>query len=1440
MPRSSSSRVQKLFSRWFRPDTSTMEVNKCNVDSRKCEIFICHSPSLEVQNGIAKDLLLHLQKLNISTLCSRNCSIPNEEVINEATVCIVILTRDFANCTLCLEELRLMHQSKIHMIPIFYDVRPSEVRRTEKGVFRLAFEGAEKSMQKEEWKFFLQKTGYLSGWKFSDFRWNSRKLLKAVVQDAIKMVNANVLEVAKHPVGLAEKTEKLQRLLEVGHEGRGARVLGLVGMGGIGKTTLAKEFFNIMRSQFKASCFVDDIKDRVVRAGLEKVQGFLLKDLLQIDNQIHSINQGKFLLRKCLVRAEVIIVLDNIDDFDQLDALQVPEVVHCTSIVLITTRDRRLVECIPNVLIYDMDGLEKHYAKELFCWHAFLMPQPALGFDVLVDKFVTYCNGLPLSLETLGAQVFGETIHIWERILQTIVEIIPGDIDRHLRVSYDALDWSEKQIFLDIASFFIGEDKDMAIRVWDALKWFGSAGVRSLQHKCLVKLEKNKFRMHDQLRDMAAKILEEENFNNPGCRSRLWRPNDVIKVLDEGSGSETVQGLTLVVNAVEDDGIHSFVVPKSKVIRKKGGHLPWSLSSFAPMTELQLLILEDACIEGDFSFLSRKLLCFLGLPVTNLHVLDMSGGKFSHLWSDIQEIPVQLQELNLRGCLYLQGFPKSIKLLTRLEKLVLSHCLSLVAISDEFCDIQALKYLDLSGCENMQALPDNIGNLRNLQYLDLSDCERLEYLPPTIGDLLKLEHLDLKGCTALLEIPESFKKLTEIRYLDFEQCCKLQVEKDIIGGFQNLEFFRALSCKTFYFPSVISCQRCIRKLWVSCSQFTELPEYFGELTSLEELRLWNGHGVRAFPTTLFTKLTQLKKLTIGLFTLLEDLGSSIKHLRKLTLFSILSCRIHCLPMERSDLKNMEFLFIHNCRKLMKLPVGSLSGLVTLSLSGTPQLKLDPEAFPELSAIKKLCIDECVITDGFLKFVFEGFPSLEELELGNLRLPNMLGIGKYPANLQSVSISSCTNIKEFEIVGAFKSLRIKDCPGLRKIIASKFSTKLQTLYLGHCKHLVDVCSIENLHNLEYLNFEGCFDLESIENLEKLNKLTEFHLFLSDKYLVGGTNQEKKKVLMKGTDWLQKFIGNKQPQATHLSAEVNLLTSNLDIHPYFQQIFAHSSSEFKFRLPPTRSMMGTVMICFICQHSKSKNILIGPSGGMKSVLYRPIDLHLVNGANKNQISQYRVYDSGTFLHIGIFTEEYMVMEMLAEESELVLSAGSSDLIYGAWACLLPVSEKHLVGEIISRQINMLKVHKKNDKNYVEREEVEKKKLKDEVQDLMFDMDLHNVYALDIANFIVQRTYMLCNTSIYEEFLGPFSWLKRHQLFFPGINKLPHLNLQLSSSCLKLIEEPATDKYVINYWVCTPEKSTNFKFSKFEFPYEGSYANLLLLERLLKPSQALAGTS
>ncbi|ERN05000.1 hypothetical protein AMTR_s02077p00004360, partial [Amborella trichopoda] len=94
--------------------------------------------------------------------------------------------------------------------------------------------------------------------------------------------------------------------------------------------------------------------------------------------------------------------------------------------------------------------------------------------------------------------------------------------------------------------------------------------------------------------------------------------------------------------------------------------------------------------------------------------------------------------------------------------------------------------------------------------------------------------------------------------------------------------------------------------------------------------------------------------------------------------------------------------------------------------------------------------------------------------------------------------------------------------------------------------------------------------------------------------------------------------------------------------------------------------------------------------------------------------------------------------------------------------------------------------------------------------------------------------------EEFVGPFSWSKQLQLFLPGINKLPHQDLQLSSSSLKPIEEPVTDKYVINYWVCTLERSTNVTFSKFEFPFKGSYANRLLLEKLLKkPSQKSAGT-
>jgi GTPase SAR1 family protein len=67
-----------------------------------------------------------------------------------------------------------------------------------------------------------------------------------------------------------------------------------VGLGGVGKTTLAKEFFNSQRSNYKRSCFLFDIREN----SLTTLQSNLLKDLIQSNEKIRSTDEGKGKLRR--------------------------------------------------------------------------------------------------------------------------------------------------------------------------------------------------------------------------------------------------------------------------------------------------------------------------------------------------------------------------------------------------------------------------------------------------------------------------------------------------------------------------------------------------------------------------------------------------------------------------------------------------------------------------------------------------------------------------------------------------------------------------------------------------------------------------------------------------------------------------------------------------------------------------------------------------------------------------------------------------------------------------------------------------------------------------------------------------------------------------------------------------------------------------------------
>ena len=109
------------------------------------------------------------------------------------------------------------------------------------------------------------------------------------------------------------------------------------------------------------------------------------------------------------------------------------------------------------------------------------------------------------------------------------------EIQKILRMSFDSLDDDTvKDTFLDIACFFVGMDKDYAIKIFDGCGFFPVRGIKLLTERSLVTIDhENKLRMHDLIRDMGREIVHRKSPNLPGKRSRLWFHKDVLDVLNK-------------------------------------------------------------------------------------------------------------------------------------------------------------------------------------------------------------------------------------------------------------------------------------------------------------------------------------------------------------------------------------------------------------------------------------------------------------------------------------------------------------------------------------------------------------------------------------------------------------------------------------------------------------------------------------------------------------------------------------------------------------------------------------------------------------------------------------------------------------------------------------------------------------------------------------------
>ncbi|XP_059064173.1 disease resistance protein RPV1-like [Cryptomeria japonica] len=450
--------------------------------SRLYDVFINHRGP-HCKHTLALQLCSSIEKIGFrpfldSQEIELGDSIPTtlENAICSALVHIAIFSRGYAKSAWCLAELVLMLQSGVNIIPVFYDVTPSDLRYIEKGVYAEAFamykEKGRYLNQLEEWKKVLHSVSLISGYECNTLNNDRDKVCKIITSAVVKEVKRiSPLDVAKHSVGLDEIVDDFESKC------------------GRDKDKTIFQIIGIFGKEYDGSSFVFDVREAAAQGELPWLQTKLLKDLFMEDRpKFQNTDEGINYIRSRLEKApfsRFLIVVDDIDQISQLDALLVIDRLNPDSLVIVTTRNEEMLVQASIALRYRMKEMNEKYSRELFCWHAFQQPYPSREFKDLVESFVKKCGGLPLSLLVLGGLVSGNTdLSYWQVQLHNISKT-PGDIRQTLKISYDSLDREEKEIFMDVACFFIGKLKSIAIRVWEGSGWRAEHALQTLKISAL-------------------------------------------------------------------------------------------------------------------------------------------------------------------------------------------------------------------------------------------------------------------------------------------------------------------------------------------------------------------------------------------------------------------------------------------------------------------------------------------------------------------------------------------------------------------------------------------------------------------------------------------------------------------------------------------------------------------------------------------------------------------------------------------------------------------------------------------------------------------------------------------------------------------------------------------------------------------------------------------
>ncbi|CAI0445274.1 unnamed protein product [Linum tenue] len=893
----------------------------------------------DVRKTFADHLYTSLYRSKIRTfrdeeeLCKGEGIAPSlVQAIPNSKIYIPILTKQYASSKWCLQELAQMvgcwKQKKGHLIlPIFYFVDPRDVRH-QHGSYQEAFvQHAQKHSPEtvNEWKEALQEVGQMKGWHVTESD-SQGAIIEQILSEVELHLRGIYTLVTDELVGIDSHVEEVMTLLN--SSSSIGKVVGIHGMGGLGKTTLSKAVYNKICTQFERFCFLEDVRETLTNSeGALSLQNKLISSILKKDyHQVSNVSEGINMIKERVCKHKVLIVIDDIDgrfEFDKIIGSLGD--FSFDSRFMFTTSLMKLDEGNHFWMHDHIKDLGRAIVREEDIQHPYNR-----------SRIWSTDDALDMLRNTKGT----------ERVEVLRVDVKSREHEKELK-SVDFKDLSGLR-YLEVRYGSIMGDFSQVLPNLCCLRLPHCDSIPSdIYMKKLVVLDLKECNVKDNWRGWnrikaAAKL---KAVNLPQC-SRLRKAPDL-------STCTSLEFINFGSCRHMEGELHIGTFKNLKRLSLRWTNITELIirgNDIGKFRRLEELDLTSTCL--------RELPAGMeNLPSLKSLLLE-SGKSWEFLMKEIPRLPRSIKRLTisppstvpnllelteLESLSYLRGnipcIPEDLWLLCDyIETLVISYSPNLINLHG-LENLIFLKNLYVGTCSALERLP-SVMNLIKLKLLVVYECPVLVEIQGLGGLGESLSRLLIGGCPSLANY-DGLQLLGALEYLTFQEqsfCLHGKESFPDLSGLFNLKQLKLRCCLELTeltgFERLMSLERFTMK---ECNSIRNLPDLSGHgnlktlnirfcdslinltgierLESLREIEIHDCNSITKLPN--LSGLKNLELLNLSKCTALTEV-QGVEGLESLTILQMGNCRSIKALGNLSGLKKLELLDIEGCTKLTKV------------------------------------------------------------------------------------------------------------------------------------------------------------------------------------------------------------------------------------------------------------------------------------------------------------------------------------------------------------------------------------------------------------------------------------------------------------------------------------------------------------------------------------------